>query len=203
MDMFQAFVTVEEKENPVLRVSPAQHSTTSDNCRGRRQGRRSIFPDRLSTTRLRLPRQPAAAKWRHDARVLGALPFGVRGRSPRWFESTSVSFVAVTRVAFSSGCQPGVRVVPSWSVFGSPPSCTVRHCTGQVATDPQSPEGGSQRACPTRGAHPTASGRLGTVALLKQTYPAWQLGSGLFGMPAQEIRVNPLSVIGPWVVAPR
>ena len=25
---------------------------------------------------------------------------------------------------------------------------SVRHCTGQVATDPQSPKGGSQRACP-------------------------------------------------------
>ena len=38
---------------------------------------------------------------------------------------------------------PGVRVVSSWSVFGSPPLRTVRHCTEQVATDPQSPEGGS------------------------------------------------------------
>ena len=31
----------------------------------------------------------------------------------------------------------------------------------------------------------------------------WQLGSGLFGMPAREIRVNPLQLIGPWVVALR
>ena len=61
----------------------------------------------------------------------------------------------------------------------------------QEGTDPQSPKGGSQRACPTWGAHPTASGRLGTVALFKQTHRAWQLGSGLFGMPAREIRVNP------------
>ena len=33
--------------------------------------------------------------------------------------------------------------------------------------------------------------------------PAWQLGSGLFGMPAREIRVNPLPMIGSWVVALR
>ena len=46
---------------------------------------------------------------------------------------------------------------------------SVRHCTGQVATDPQSPEGGSQRACHTEGAHPTASGRFATVALFKQS----------------------------------
>ena len=41
-----------------------------------------------------------------------------------------------------------------------------------VPTDPQSPKGGSQRACPTRGAHPTASGRTSSVALVKQSYPA-------------------------------
>ena len=39
----------------------------------------------------------------------------------------------------------------------------------QEATDPQSPEGGSQRACHTEGAHPTASGRGEGVALMKQS----------------------------------
>ena len=39
----------------------------------------------------------------------------------------------------------------------------------QEGTDPQSPEGGSQRACHTEGAHPTASGRLEGVALIEQT----------------------------------
>ena len=39
----------------------------------------------------------------------------------------------------------------------------------QEATDPQSPKGGSQRACHTKGAHPTASGRLGTEAVIKQS----------------------------------
>ena len=92
---------------------------------------------------------------RLDARVLGSLPLHALGslgplpllQYPRWFESTFWTRVAVGD-AVSSGCQPGVRVVPSWSVFGSPPLRTVRHCTGQVATDPQSPKGGSQRACP-------------------------------------------------------
>ena len=82
---------------------------------------------------------------------------------------------------------PGSESSPSWSVFGSPPLLTVRHCTGQVATDPQSPEGG-QRACPTRGAHPTASGRReGPSGVDEAVGPAWQLGCGLFGLPAREI----------------
>ena len=44
----------------------------------------------------------------------------------------------------------------------------------QEATDPQSPKGGSQRACTheARGAHPTASGRRKTVVLFRQSYPA-------------------------------
>ena len=66
MDMFQAFVTVEEKENPVLRISPVQPSTTSDDRRRRRQGRRSILPNRLPTR---------ISQWRHDAGVLGSPPF--------------------------------------------------------------------------------------------------------------------------------
>ena len=51
---------------------------------------------------------------------------------------------------------PGVMSQPlcAWSVLGSPPLCTVRHCTGQVATDPQYPEGGSQRACHHGGCPP-------------------------------------------------
>ena len=36
----------------------------------------------------------------------------------------------------------------------------------QEATDPQSPKGGSQRACHARCAHSTASGRHETVALI-------------------------------------
>ena len=63
------------------------------------QGRRSIFPHRLSTARLRLPRQLATAKWRHDAGFSGPFPShnGVFGPpqlfvccSPRWVESTSL-----------------------------------------------------------------------------------------------------------------
>ena len=48
------------------------------------------------------------------------------------------------------GLPARVRVVPfvTRSVLGSTPLSTFHHCTGQVATDPQSPKGGSQRACP-------------------------------------------------------
>ena len=42
----------------------------------------------------------------------------------------------------------------------------------QEATDPQFPKGGSQRACHTEGAHPTASGRRKEVVLFRQSYPA-------------------------------
>ena len=52
----------------------------------------------------------------------------------------------------------------------------------QEATDPQSQEGGSQRACHTTGAHPTAFGRHEGVALIEQTALLWQLGSCLFGV---------------------
>ena len=111
-----------------------------------------------------------------------------------------VSLLAV-KASFSSGCQPGVRVVNSWSVFGSPPLRRVRHCTGQVATDLQSPEGGSQRASANWGCPPHGIWASMRSGVDEAVGPAWQLGSGLFGMPAREIRVNPLFVIGLWVVA--
>ena len=89
-------------------------------------------------SRQQVPRHPAAASGAatpgshplHTLGSLGPLPFL---QYPRWFESA-----------------PGVRVVPffAWSVLGSPPFCAFHHCTGQVATDPQSSKGGSQRACP-------------------------------------------------------
>ena len=62
-----------------------------------------------------------------------------------------VPLCVAVRIAFSLGCQHGsYESAPffAWSVLGSPPSSTIHHCTGQVATDPQSPKGGSQRACP-------------------------------------------------------
>ena len=93
-------------------------------------------------------------------------------------------------VAFSSGCQPGsYESAPffAWSVLGSPPFCTVHHCTGQVATDPQSPKGGSQRACPLGVPTPRLLGDSQRWRCLSSRTLLWQLGSGLFGMPAREI----------------
>ena len=97
--------------------------------------------------------------------VFGPPPLVV---SPTLVREYLITVTSGSWVAFSLGCQPGsYESAPcvTWTVFGTPPLRTVSHCTGQVATDPQSPRGGSQRACPTRGAHPTASGRLGTVAV--------------------------------------
>ena len=150
-----------------------------------------MFPDRLSTTRLRLPRQPAAA---NGATTPGfSVPFPSECVDAAHAGSRvplSVSWQLPRSLSLRDASSGSESSPPGW-FSGRRPFARSRHCTGQVATDPQSPKGGSQRACPTRGAHRTASGCLGTVALLKQTYPAWQFGRGLFGMPAREIRVNP------------
>ena len=85
------------------------------------------------------------------------------------------------------GASPGVMSEPPASLVGFWVAALSRSTTDrwQEATDPQSPEGGSQRACHTRGAHPTASGRHEGVALIEQTALLWQLGSCLFGLPAR------------------
>ena len=72
-----------------------------------------------------------------------------------------------------------------WSVFAVAALSRSTIARWQEATDPQSPEGGSQRACHTKGAHSTASGRLEGLASNEQTALLWQVGSGLFGLPAQ------------------
>ena len=87
---------------------------------------------------------------------------------PTLYESTFFCLWQLGSFLFG---MPGVRVVPSWSVF-APPLTRSAIVRWQEATDPQSPEGGSQRACHTEGAHSTASGRFSTVALFKQSYPA-------------------------------
>ena len=125
--------------------------------RRRRAGQSSLTgcPPRASNCRDNMQSSVA------PRRLLGATPTLVR----EYLLVGSGSWASV-----SLGCQPGsYESAPffAWSVPGSPPFSTV-----QVATDPESPKGGSQRACPTRGAHPTASGRLSTVALFKQSYPA-------------------------------
>ena len=149
IDMFQAFVTVEEKENRVLRISPAQHSTASDDCRQRKQGRRSIFPDRLSTTRLRLPRQPAAA---NGATTPGFLvPFPSECVDAAHAGSRALLSVSwqLPRSLSLRDASPGSESSPLGRFSGRRPRARVGHCTGQVTTVPQSPKGGSQRTCPT------------------------------------------------------
>ena len=67
---------------------------------------------------------------------------------------------------------PGSESSPLGRSLGRRPCARSAIVRWEEATDPQSPEGGSQRACHTEGAHPTASGRFSTVALFKQSYPA-------------------------------
>ena len=80
-----------------LRSSPVQPSTNSEDRRRRGQGRRSNFPNRLTTARMRLPRQPPTANGATTPGFSGPFPShsGVFGPpplfvccSPRWFEST-------------------------------------------------------------------------------------------------------------------
>ena len=111
--------------------------------------------------------------WRRDARD--------RGSSTTWCAVATHADLSVPpfcgrQVAFSLGCQPGSsESAPcvTWSVFGSSPLPSRHHCPGQVATDPQSPKGGSQRTC----------WRVPTPRLLGDL--PWQLGRSLFGMPAR------------------
>ena len=64
---------------------------------------------------------------------------------------------------------PGSESSPPGRFSGRRPRARSAIARWQEATDPQSPEGGSQRACHTEGAHPTASGRREGVALIKQS----------------------------------
>ena len=55
---------------------------------------------------------------------------------------------------------------------------------GQGTTDPQSPKGGSQRACHTRGLHPMASGRLAVAVRslsLRNASPGSESSPSSFG----------------------
>ena len=172
-----------------------QPGTNSEDRRRRRQGRRSNVPNRLTTAGLRLPRQPVTANGATTPGFSGPFPShsGVFGPPPLFVRCSPRCFESTLTVG-SLGRQPGsFESAPfvAWSVFGSPPFRTVRHCTGQVATDPQSPKGGSQRACPTWGAHPTASGLHGTVAV--RPLSLW------FASPGDTS--EPPLMNGPWDVA--
>ena len=99
-----------------------------------------------------------SSQWRRDARVLGSLPIRELGlwaplpfvRYPRWQESTCWSRVAVRKLSLwvaSLGDMSQPPLTPG-RFLGRRPLSSFRHCTGQVATDPRSPKGGSQRGCP-------------------------------------------------------
>ena len=119
---------------------------------------------------------------------LGAIPTLVR----EYLSETSCSWTS-----FSSGCQPGIRVVPlvGWPVLGLPPFCTFHHCTGQEATDPQSPKGGSQRAWQLGVPTPRLLGVWKEWRCLSSR-PCCRVAvrSRLFGLPAREICLSPLTI---------
>ena len=77
---------------------------------------------------------------------------------PRWFESTFWSQVAVGPL-FLRDARPRSESSPPGRFLGRRPCTRSAIVRWQEATDPQSADFGSQRACHTEGAHPTASGR--------------------------------------------
>ena len=149
---------------------------------------------------MRLPRQSATANGATTPGFSGPFPLhsGVFGPpplfarcSPRWFESTlfggSLGLVLFGLPARGVMSQPPVTL---GRFSGRRPYARSTIARRQEATDPQSPKGGSQRACPTRGAHPTASGRL---AVTVRPLSLWVASPGDTSEP-------PL-MIGPWDVA--
>ena len=121
-------------------------------------GKREAVVYRLATLKTlpayqQLPRQSAAASG-----ALGSLPLHALGslgpfpfvRYPRWQESTFWSRVAVRKLSLWVASLGDMSQPPAslGRFLGRRPFSTVHHCTGQVATDPRSPKGGSQRACP-------------------------------------------------------
>ena len=105
-----------------------------------------------------------SSQWRRDAKVLGSPPLRTLGslgplpsvhvQYPRWFESTSGSRAAV-RTQSLRDASPGSESSPSspGRFWGRRPFVRSAIVRWQEATDPQSPKGGSQRACHTEGAH--------------------------------------------------
>ena len=113
-----------------------------------------------------MPELCATVDQRRDAGVLGPPPLRTvetQGsfplvQYPRWFESTFWSQVAVGPLSLRDA-SPGSESSPPGRFSVRRPCTRSAIVRWQEATDPQSSEGGSQRACPTKGAHPTTSGR--------------------------------------------
>ena len=113
-----------------------------------------------------LPRQPAAASGAATPGFLGPLPFAHWGL---WASSLVCNTHAGSRIPLSVAvgsrslwvASRGSESLPSsiGRFWGRPFACSTI-ARGRCTTDPQSPKGGSQWACHTRGAHPTASGRI-------------------------------------------
>ena len=105
-----------------------------------------------------MPRQLAEKQWRHDARVLGSLSL-----APKLLREFLLSLVGFWVAA------PLCRTVGFWDAAPSfvPPLPGGRRPLThsprrEVVSGPAH----------TRGAHPAASGRLKTVVLFRQSYPA-------------------------------
>ena len=120
-------------------------------------------------------------EWCLDARVLGSLPLHALGslgllpfsQYPRWIESTFWSRMVVgPRSLWVASQRSESSPCSKRRFWGRRPFARSTIARWQEATEPQSPEGGGQRACHTEGAHPMASGRRKEVVLFRQTYPA-------------------------------
>ena len=111
-----------------------------------------------------LARIPAVAattctsQWRRDARVLGSLPLhalGSLGPLPwcRHHAGLRVPLFVAVRSLSLRDASPGSESSPPGRLSGRRPCARSAIARRQEATDQQSPKGGSQRACHTRGAH--------------------------------------------------
>ena len=132
----------------MLRISPAQHSTTSDDRRRRRQGRRSIFPNRLSTTRLRLPRQPAAANGTTTPGFSGPFPSQCVDAA---HADTRVPFCSWQLGSFLFGMPARGPSRPLLVGFRVAALDSVRHCKVAGGHSPTVPGGRQAAGLPHRG----------------------------------------------------
>ena len=124
----------------------------------RRCRRLSTPPAVVVQTHQKLPRQLAESQWRHDARVLGS-PL-LAPKLLREFLLSLVGFLGRRPLCCSVGFWVAApSFVPPLPGGRRPLTHSPRR---EVVSGPAH----------TRGAHPAASGRLKTVVLFRQSYPA-------------------------------
>ena len=134
---------------------------------------RTIFPSRPSTYAQEVAATTCRSQWRRDARVLC---HSNTLCSDATHADLRVPPCCGSWDVFSLGCQPGSsESAPcvTWAVFRVAAPSFVPPLPGGRRPLTHSPRREVVSGpAHTRGAHPTASGRLQTVVLFRQSYPA-------------------------------